>query len=112
MVTEQADLVSRQCRYTPEKSCPGVWQKRATASALSRCLWIGPTVARVSHGFPRLLVFWVMIVYLSMNMEMILFALLRVKRTSGWDHSAYCLDFWSALTVIAVTYLAPSREPV
>ncbi|GFU13582.1 uncharacterized protein TNCV_938571 [Trichonephila clavipes] len=34
-------------------------RKRATASALSRCLRIGPTVTRVSHGFPKLLFIWV-----------------------------------------------------
>ncbi|GFU06488.1 hypothetical protein TNCV_351421 [Trichonephila clavipes] len=45
-----------QWRYTFENSCPVVRQKTATASALSRWLGIGPTVARVSHGFPKLFV--------------------------------------------------------
>ncbi|GFT82697.1 uncharacterized protein TNCV_1634561 [Trichonephila clavipes] len=57
----QASLsaTSSQWSYTPKKSCPVVRRKRATASALSRCLGIGPTVVRVSHGFPRLLNVWV-----------------------------------------------------
>ncbi|PRD33390.1 UNVERIFIED_CONTAM: hypothetical protein NCL1_17694 [Trichonephila clavipes] len=42
-----------QWRYTPKKSCPLVRRKRATASALFRYLGIGPTVARVSHDFPK-----------------------------------------------------------
>ncbi|GFV70619.1 uncharacterized protein TNCV_3842001 [Trichonephila clavipes] len=46
----------RQWRCNRKKSCPIVRRKRATASALSRCLGIEPTVPGVSHGFPRLLV--------------------------------------------------------
>ncbi|GFV04876.1 hypothetical protein TNCV_502891 [Trichonephila clavipes] len=43
-------------QYTPKKSCPGVGRKQATASsAVFRCLGLGPTVGRVSHGFPGLL---------------------------------------------------------
>ncbi|GFX27590.1 hypothetical protein TNCV_4996451 [Trichonephila clavipes] len=43
----QASLVATpsQWRYTPKKSCPVVRRKRATASALSRCLEIGLLVA-------------------------------------------------------------------
>ncbi|GFY15912.1 hypothetical protein TNCV_1285571 [Trichonephila clavipes] len=40
-----ADM-SSQWRYIPIKSCPVVRRKRATASALSRCLGIRHTVAR------------------------------------------------------------------
>ncbi|GFW36712.1 uncharacterized protein TNCV_1220441 [Trichonephila clavipes] len=77
----QAPLAVRpnQWRYTRKKSCPVVRRKRATVSAFSRCLGIGPTVARVFHGFPRLLVFWVTIVYLSMDVEIMLFALQRFQ---------------------------------
>ncbi|GFS63125.1 hypothetical protein TNCV_3743601 [Trichonephila clavipes] len=46
-----------QWRYTPKKKCPVVKRKWAISSALSRCLGIGPKVARVSHGFPKLFVF-------------------------------------------------------
>ncbi|GFW67051.1 uncharacterized protein TNCV_4030711 [Trichonephila clavipes] len=81
----QASLAARksQWRYIPKKACPVVRRKRATASALSRCLGIGPSVARVSHGFQKLLVVWVIAVYLSMFVEMMFLALLRVKETSG-----------------------------
>ncbi|GFU13550.1 hypothetical protein TNCV_938361 [Trichonephila clavipes] len=60
MIAERAGLVSsqtRQWRYTPKKSCPVVRRMQATASAVYRSLEVGPTVARVSHGFPWLLVF-------------------------------------------------------
>ncbi|GFU49854.1 uncharacterized protein TNCV_4686201 [Trichonephila clavipes] len=51
----QASLAATpsQWRYTPKNSCPVVRRKRATATTLFRYLDIGPTVARVSHGFPR-----------------------------------------------------------
>ncbi|GFX26835.1 hypothetical protein TNCV_1840081 [Trichonephila clavipes] len=48
-----------QWRYIPKKSCPVVRCKWTTTSTLSRCLGIGPTVARVSPGFPKLFVFGV-----------------------------------------------------
>ncbi|GFY18121.1 hypothetical protein TNCV_2045301 [Trichonephila clavipes] len=54
------------------KSCPVVRRKRATTSALSRCIGIGPTVARVSHGFLRLLVFWVTAAHSSMYVDIML----------------------------------------
>ncbi|GFU37471.1 uncharacterized protein TNCV_4274131 [Trichonephila clavipes] len=64
--SKQASLAATpsQWRHTPKKSCPVVRRKRT--SALSRCLGIGPTVARVSHDFPKLSVLWVKTVYLSM----------------------------------------------
>ncbi|GFV28215.1 e3 ubiquitin-protein ligase HERC2 [Trichonephila clavipes] len=55
MAAEREDLVSSQWRYTPKKSCPVVRRKQTTASTLSRCLGVGSTVVRVSHGFPKLL---------------------------------------------------------
>ncbi|GFW46188.1 uncharacterized protein TNCV_4210671 [Trichonephila clavipes] len=79
--TRQASLVATpsQWRYTPQRSCPEVKRNRETASALSRCLRIGPNVARVSHDLQKLFVFWVMTVYLSKCVEMMIFALLSVK---------------------------------
>ncbi|GFT70308.1 hypothetical protein TNCV_2657801 [Trichonephila clavipes] len=71
-----------QWKYTPKKSCPVVSRKWATASVLSMCLGMGSTEARVSHGFPRLLIFWVTEVHLSMYVEMMLFDLLIVKGDS------------------------------
>ncbi|GFU52209.1 hypothetical protein TNCV_3052301 [Trichonephila clavipes] len=41
-----------------------VRQIPATASSLSSCIGNGSTVARVSHGFPRLLMFLVVSVHL------------------------------------------------
>ncbi|GFW99022.1 hypothetical protein TNCV_1782411 [Trichonephila clavipes] len=62
MAAEWAGCVSSQTKpvwmYTPKKSSPVVRQKGATASALYIYLGVGPTSARVSHGFPWLLVVW------------------------------------------------------
>ncbi|GFV36379.1 hypothetical protein TNCV_2234261 [Trichonephila clavipes] len=66
-----------QWRLTPRRSCPVVRRKRATASSLSKCLGIGPTVVRGSRGFPRLLIFWVKVVHLSMCGDIMSFALLK-----------------------------------
>ncbi|GFY16647.1 hypothetical protein TNCV_2787731 [Trichonephila clavipes] len=57
MVVERAGLVSSQWRYAPKQSRPMVRRKRVTASALSKFLGIGLTMACFSHGFPKLLVF-------------------------------------------------------
>ncbi|GFU27973.1 hypothetical protein TNCV_3153281 [Trichonephila clavipes] len=55
----QASSAARtsQWRYTLKKSCPVVRRKLATASALSGYLGIGTAVSKVSHGFPRLVLF-------------------------------------------------------
>ncbi|GFV55371.1 uncharacterized protein TNCV_5010671 [Trichonephila clavipes] len=72
-----------QWSYAPKKSCPVDRRKGITASVLPRCLGISPTEARVSHGFPKLIVFWFVAVYLSMCVEMMVFALLSIKGTSS-----------------------------
>ncbi|GFW49292.1 hypothetical protein TNCV_3058021 [Trichonephila clavipes] len=60
---------------------PTDWVKQATASTLSPgALRLDPHWP-VSHGFSRLLTFWVIVVYLSMRVEIMFFALLRVKGT-------------------------------
>ncbi|GFT22519.1 uncharacterized protein TNCV_3274741 [Trichonephila clavipes] len=46
-----------QWRYTPKKSCPVVSRDCCPLSPISRYLGIGPTMARVSHGFPKPFVF-------------------------------------------------------
>ncbi|GFT22333.1 hypothetical protein TNCV_3273281 [Trichonephila clavipes] len=46
-----------------------VRRKRTAALTLIRCLGIGSTVTRVSHVCPKLLVFWVTAVYLSMYVD-------------------------------------------
>ncbi|GFW85656.1 uncharacterized protein TNCV_853061 [Trichonephila clavipes] len=57
---KQASSVARpiKWRYIPKTSDPVVRRKRATASALPRCLEIGPTVVRDSHGSPKFLALW------------------------------------------------------
>ncbi|GFW19181.1 uncharacterized protein TNCV_255081 [Trichonephila clavipes] len=57
--SRQASLAASpsQWRCTPQKTCPLVMQKWAIVWALSRCLEIGTTVARITHGFPKLFVF-------------------------------------------------------
>ncbi|GFU46423.1 intraflagellar transport protein 122 homolog [Trichonephila clavipes] len=67
IATEWAGLVCSQAKsvevYSQKVMSGVVRRKRATASALSRCLVIGPTVARISHGCLGLLIFWVKAVY-------------------------------------------------
>ncbi|GFV46752.1 HTH_48 domain-containing protein [Trichonephila clavipes] len=49
IAAEKKGLISSHGRCDPGKSCPMIRQKRALLS----CIEIGPTVTRVSHGFPR-----------------------------------------------------------
>ncbi|GFW35888.1 hypothetical protein TNCV_1927191 [Trichonephila clavipes] len=54
MTGERTGLVNSQAKpgeVYPKKSCQVVRQKRETASPLSRCLGIGPTVARFPMDF-------------------------------------------------------------
>ncbi|GFW97760.1 hypothetical protein TNCV_1425231 [Trichonephila clavipes] len=84
MAADWAGLVSSHAQpmeVYSMKSCPIVKRKRATASALYRGLGIGPTVARVSHGFPKLFVFWVM--------QYICQCMWRGKSRIGWLFVSY-----------------------
>ncbi|GFU60232.1 hypothetical protein TNCV_4249341 [Trichonephila clavipes] len=66
----------------PGSNVRGGLSKLATASALFRCLWIGPPITKVPHGLPRLLGFLVVAVHhLPMYVVIVLFALLRVKES-------------------------------
>ncbi|GFW62866.1 hypothetical protein TNCV_4452151 [Trichonephila clavipes] len=71
-------------RYTPKKSCPVVSQAKAGNSLGSLQLpWDWTHSGQNFPWLSKTLRFRVMVVYLSMYVEMMLFALLRVKETSG-----------------------------
>ncbi|GFW30644.1 hypothetical protein TNCV_455811 [Trichonephila clavipes] len=109
MAAERTGLVNNHVismEVYSKKSSLVVRRKQATAWTLSRCLGIGPPVAIVSPISPRLLVFWVKAEHLTMYVDRMLFALLRVKGTSG------CLAFWSALSLPGIPiYLRAYRKP-
>ncbi|GFW91026.1 transposable element Tc3 transposase [Trichonephila clavipes] len=55
----------RQGQYTSKMTYPVVRQTRPIVSAFCRCLRIGPTMAKVTHGFPSVLCFLVITEQLS-----------------------------------------------
>ncbi|GFW96027.1 hypothetical protein TNCV_957411 [Trichonephila clavipes] len=77
----QASLAAKPVEVYSQKSCPMVRRKQATTLIFSRCLGIGPTLARVSQGSCQGLGHDSIIVNECGNN--MLFALLKVKGTSG-----------------------------
>ncbi|GFT89349.1 hypothetical protein TNCV_4386421 [Trichonephila clavipes] len=49
--------IAKPMEVHSQKVMSGGWRKRATARTLSRCLGVRPAVPKVSHGFPKLVVF-------------------------------------------------------